>query len=137
VPLDEKVSNLDNRLSIMESKMDEHSKILNAQIEKNETLVRIETLMARQIDDSQKRDQQMEKFESTLLKVNENLTNLNNSQQKLGEHQEKLGERVSSIENAIEDTKKNRIKTIINSLKYIGTLLVGFGIAYLYKKLGL
>jgi hypothetical protein len=132
---------IEERLTKVETIQEQHTKLLNAQIEKNEALVRLTTLVERQMEDSKERDrrqeirdekqnEQMEKFSETIVKINENLTNLNSKQ-------EHLDQRVNGIESTLKETRKNRKQTILNSLKYIGSVVVGLGLAWLYKKIGI
>lgn len=112
------------RLTKVETVQKEHERKLNSQLEKNETLIEMKTLMAIQIEDGKKRDTQMEKFEGTLLKVNENLTNLNNSQQQ-------LGNRVSDIESTLNEQKVDPVKLFKSILSYFATSMGSIAVAYL------
>jgi chromosome segregation ATPase len=125
------------RLTRVETVQEEHKKLLNSQIEKNESLIEIKTLLARQIEDSKKRDEQMEKFEATLLKVNENLTNLNNNQQQMKQDMNEIGERVSDIERHQEEHKIDPVKLFKGILSYVVTGVGSIIIAYLLWKLGI
>jgi arginine deiminase len=118
------------RVVRLETIQEEHAKLLNSQIEKNETLVEMKTLIKRQIEDSEKRDKQMEKFSDTLSKVNDNLTNLNISQQQMKEDMGEIGSRVSDIEKFQEAGKIDTDKLVKAILSYLATGLGSIAIAY-------
>lgn len=117
------------RVVRLETIQEEHAKLLNSQIEKNETLVEMKTLIKRQIEDSEKRDKQLEKFSDTLSKVNDNLTNLNISQQQMKEDMGEIGSRVSDIEKFQEEGKIDTAKLVKGVLSYIATGIGSIGIA--------
>lgn len=110
-----------HRVVRLETIQEEHAKLLNSQIEKNETLVEMKTLIKRQIEDSEKRDNQMEKFSDTLNKVNENLTNLNINQQQMKVDMSEIGSRVTDIEKFQEEGKIDTAKLIKGILSYVAT----------------
>lgn len=121
--------------------MEEHERKLNAQVEKNESLTRLATLMELQIEETKERERrqeirddkqnkQMEKFSETLTKVNENLTNLNTNQ-------ESLTERVSEIEGTLSGQKIDLVKLFKGMLSYILTAAGGGLVLYIYIKLGI
>lgn len=120
---------LSERLGKIETRLEEHSRLLQEQKEKNETLLEMKTLLSIQIEDSKKRDKQLESFEFTLIKVNENLTNLNHNQQQ-------LSNRVSDIEGVLNDQKTARTSLIKTILSYILTSGGSILVAWLLYKLG-
>jgi DNA-directed RNA polymerase sigma subunit (sigma70/sigma32) len=128
--LEEKVSGIDKRLSVVENKTDEHSKLFEKQVEKNDNQVELNTILKMHLEENKENRIQMKKFGDTLDKVNINLTHLNTKQ-------ETLDERVTGIESTINESKKSAFKLILSSLKYVGSIAIGIGIAYIYKKLGL
>lgn len=137
----QRLNKAETDIAKIETTVDEHTRLLTAQTEKNDTLTRLATLLEREMEDSKERERrqeirdkaqskQMEKFSETLTNVNQNLTILNSKQ-------ELLDERVTGIETTLTTEKKNRKQNIIKSIKYIGSLLIGVFLAWLYKKLGL
>jgi predicted nuclease with TOPRIM domain len=121
------------KVAILETKVEEHSRKLDAQIEKNESLTRLTTLVELQMQESKdrerrqeirddKQNKQMEKFSETLTKVNDNLTNLNNQQHS-------LTERVSDIEGTLSGQKIDPIKLFKGILSYIATGVGSIAIA--------
>lgn len=118
------------RLTKVETIQEEHERKLNSQLEKNETLIKIETLMSMQIEDSKKRDKQMDKFEDTLLKVNDNLTNLNNNQKQ-------LGDRVTDIESTLNGQKIDVVGLVKSIFAYVLTAAGGLLVGYLAMKFGI
>jgi predicted nuclease with TOPRIM domain len=129
------------RMAKAETKLDEHGKLLSAQIEKNEALTRLTTLVELQMQDSKERERrqeirdekqnkQMEKFSDTLVKVNQNLDNLNSKQ-------ELLDERVTGIEGTLSHQKIDVVGLVKSILTYALTAAGGIVVAYLYMKLGL
>lgn len=128
---------LNERMTRVETIQEEHKKLLNSQIEKNESLIEIKTLLARQIEDSRKRDDQMDKFELTLTKVNDNLTNLNHSQQQMKSDMGQISTRVSDIERNQVEQKIDPIKLLKGILSYIATGIGSIAIAYILWKFGI
>lgn len=125
------------KVAKLETKVEEHDRKLDAQIEKNESLTRLTTLMERQIEDSKERERrqeirddkqnkQMEQFGITLINVNQNLTNLNSKQ-------ELLDDRVTGI----EGTLSKQQFSIVDVLKYIGAAIGGLVVGYIGLKIGL
>ncbi|MED3562234.1 hypothetical protein [Bacillus xiapuensis] len=125
------------RLTKVETKVEEHDKKLNAQESKNETLTKLTILMERQMDDTKERERkqeirdekqnkQMESFGQTLIKVNENLTNLNSKQTM-------LDDRVTGI----EGTLSKQSFSMIDVLKYLGATIAGLAVGYIAMKLGI
>jgi chromosome segregation ATPase len=124
---------LNGRVRVLETKVEDHDKKLNAQSEKNETLTRLATLMELQMEEAKekerrqeirddKQNKSMERFGETLLKVNENLTSLNNKQ-------ESLGTRVAEIEGTLSEQKIDTFKLVKGILSYIATGLGSIAIA--------
>jgi hypothetical protein len=115
------------RLARVETKQENHERLLNSQMEKNDLLTKMSTLVEMQVEVNKEQS-------ATLKNINDNLTNLNNKH-------DKLGERVSEIETSLNDDKRTKRERINGVLKYvgtsIGTLVVTLLIAYLSVKLGL
>ncbi|PLR99657.1 hypothetical protein [Bacillus sp. T33-2] len=114
------------RLTKVETKLEEHSKLLEKQQDRNNSQVELNTLLKIQIETSKEQSKQMEKFGDTLDRVNINLTNLNSKQ-------ELLDERVTGIEGNLSKQNLN----LIDIIKYIGATGIGIAVAYLYVTLGL
>lgn len=134
-------SNIDQRVTKVETTVDEHTRLLNAQSEKNDTLTRLTVLLEREMADSKERERrqelrdeaqskQMEKFGETLSQVNQNLTLLNNSQKQ-------LGQRVDNIENTLNEANINPNKLFKGILKEIGIGIGAFILALLLYKFGI
>jgi hypothetical protein len=128
------------RLKKVETIQEEHTKLLDAQISKNEALTRLTVLMERQMEDNKEREkrqdlrdkkqnQQMDKFSETLVNVNNNLTNLNTNQQQMKQDMNEIGTRVSDIERLQEEQKIDPVKLFKAILSYIATGLGSIGIA--------
>jgi chromosome segregation ATPase len=132
---------IDQRVTKLETTVDEHTRQLNAQSEKNDTLTRLATLLEREMSDSKERERrqelrdeaqskQMEKFGDTLVQMNQNLTLLNNSQIQ-------LGQRVDNIESTLQNQNINTNSLFKGILKEVGLLLGGFVLAFLLYKFGI
>lgn len=109
---------LPERVAKLETTVMSHDEMLKAQLEKNETLVKISLLMEQQVDDSKKRDERMEKFSETLVMVNENLTSLNTKQ-------ELLTGRVNDIETTLSSQKIDVVQTMKKILIWLVVLGLG------------
>jgi chromosome segregation ATPase len=129
------------KVTRLETKVEEHDRKLDAQVEKNESLTRLATLMQLQMEESKERERrqeirddkqnkQMEKFSETLTKVNDNLTNLNTKQQS-------LTDRVSEIEGTLSGQKIDIVKLLKGMLSYLLTAAGGGVVLYIYIKLGI
>lgn len=121
IPLSEE--NWSERLARIETKLDEHDKLLQKQQEKNDHQTELNTILKMNIE-------QMKKFGETLERVDANLTNLNNNQLK-------LSDRVSDIENTLSEAKKDRKGLIKSIASYLGTALGSLAVAYILYKLGI
>jgi 3D (Asp-Asp-Asp) domain-containing protein len=111
------------RLSKVESKVEQHEKMLDEQVKKNEDVIEIKTLMKMQIEINQRTNEQMEKFSQVLSSINENITRLNINQSQ-------LSERVTDIEKSISNNKIDILqwtKNILYSLLLAG-IFYWFGI---------
>lgn len=128
---------LNERMTRVETIQEEHKKLLNSQIEKNESLIEIKTLLARQIEDSRKRDDQMDKFELTLIRVNDNLTSLNHNQQQIKNDMGEISTRVSDIERNQEEQKIDTSKLMKTILRECGKGISTIVVAYLLYKWGI
>jgi vacuolar-type H+-ATPase subunit I/STV1 len=150
--LDQRVGKLETDVVKVSTTVDEHTRLLNLQSEKNDTLTRLATLLEREMDDSKERERrqelrdeaqnkQLEKFSITLDKVNENLTNLNKSQENLNTKQENLNDRLSEVESVIKDQNINSGVLFKGFLKHftlgIGTLVGGLILGYLLFRWGI
>lgn len=65
------------RITRVETIVSEHSRKLDAQVEKNDTLTKLATIMEMQVEVNKEQSIQMKKFDITLNKVNTNLDGLN------------------------------------------------------------
>jgi predicted nuclease with TOPRIM domain len=110
---------VEERLSKLEVKVEEHSKLLDKQQERNDNQTELNTILKMNVE-------QMKKFGDTLDRVDTNLTNLNNNQMQ-------LGERVTEIEGFLSKQKFS----MTDVLKYIGAIVGGILLAWIYIKLGL
>jgi hypothetical protein len=121
----------------IETRVDEHEKKLNNQLEKNDTLIELKTLVSIQVEESKKRDIQMEKFSDTLDRVNDNLTNLNISHNQMKQDMSEIGNRVNDIEKYQEESKIDPLQLFKNLIGYVFSIVGGIIVAILYMKLGL
>jgi ABC-type transporter Mla subunit MlaD len=117
-------------MAIIETKLEEHSRLLEKQQERNETQTELNTILKTNAE-------QMRRFGETLDRINDNLSNLNNNQQKLNENQLELGERVDQIETTLQEQKIDPIKLFKSILSYIVTGIGSIAIAYILWKLGI
>jgi chromosome segregation ATPase len=117
---------LSGRVSVLENKVEEHSKLLDKQQERNEGQTEMNTLTKIYIEESKETRRQMQKFSETLDKINKNLDNLNSKQ-------ELLDERVTGIESTIS----KQTFSIIDVLKYIGAIVAGLIVGYIATRLGI
>lgn len=131
------MEDLSQRVTKVETKVEEHQRLLNAQAEKNDTLTRLTILMERQQEESKEFKESLNKFNVTIDKVNENLTNLNHNQQQMKDDMNEIGNRVEEIEKKADEHKIDPMKIFLKTLGFIGTLVGGAIAAYIYMKLGL
>jgi vacuolar-type H+-ATPase subunit I/STV1 len=137
---------IDQRVTKLETTVDEHTRLLNAQSEKNDVLTRLTVLLEREMSDSKERERrqelrdeaqtkQMEKFGETLAAVNQNLSLLNTKQENLNIKQEDINDRLSDVESVIKDQNINTgifFKGILkHTLLGLGTLIGGFILGWL------
>ena len=132
---------LSERVSRLEVRADNHEKQLNAQIEKNETLTRLVTLMEYNVRQEHARQEQIEKFSEVLEKVNENLSQLNQTQKQMQSDIAQISSRVEKVE---ERQKSEQEHTTINlsgftkkAIFWIVSVGLGALSIYIYIKLGL
>jgi predicted nucleic acid-binding Zn-ribbon protein len=125
-----KVSKIEATISKMETIIDEHSRLLDRQQNKNEVQTELNTLLRLQIEANKEQSKQLEKFGDTLDRIDTNLTNLNNSQQS-------LGERVSEIEGIMSDQKIDTVKLVKSIFAYVLTAAGGILLTILYIRIGL
>jgi cytochrome c556 len=125
------------RLVKVETKIEEHQRLFNAQSEKNDTLTRLTILMERQQEESKEFKASLNKFNDTLQNVNENLTNLNINQQQMKIDMNEIGNRVEEIEKKSDEHKIDPMKVVLKILGFVGTLVGGAIATFLYMKLGL
>jgi uncharacterized membrane protein len=118
------------RIAVIETKLDEHSRLLEKQQERNETQTELNTILKANVE-------QMKRFGETLDRVNDNLTNLNSNQQKLNDNQLELGERVDQIEDTLHEQKIDPIKLFKSILSYVVTACGSILVAWLIYKLGI
>ena len=121
---------LNEKVARLEVTVQEHSKQLEKQQDKNDLQVEMNTLLKMQIESNKKQNEQMDKFGETLVKVNENLTSLN-SKQSL------LDERVTGIEDTLQESNINTVSIFKGILKYVVTGVGSIILAYLLYKFGL
>lgn len=135
------MSSTEQRLAKLETKIDDHSKLLEKQSDKNDTLTRLVTLFEtqesankerelRQEQRDKKQQEQLDKFGNAMEEVVVSLSNINQSQQQ-------LGERVTEIEGTLSQQKIDPIKLFKSILRYVATAGAGIVVAWIYIKLGL
>lgn len=143
MPLD-----INERVSKNEQRLDHHEKLLESQMDKNETLSKLATLFEVQMKESKEREvrqevrdekqnKQMKEFGDAMNEVVVTLTRISNSQEKLGDNQQQLGNRVSNIESSLDSNKIDIPKLIT---KFIVALVLGVPaiiLTYLAVQLGL
>lgn len=117
---------LNVRVSRLEAKVDEHSKSIERQVEKNDTLTRLVTLVELQTDINKKQTEQMDKFDRTLNKVNTNLDGLNRNLETLDHRVEKLESDDSDRKIDLGKLFKHILWTAIPTL-IVTYLLIKFG----------
>ena len=143
---------LPERVAKLEAKVDNHDRMLQAQLEKNEILTKISLIIENQREDAierekrqdlrdEKQNQQMEGFSLTLKQVNENLSNLNATQQQIIEDLSEVDVRVEKVENFQKDDAEKNTINLNGSLKKFIFWAVGAGLSglilYFYILLGL
>jgi chromosome segregation ATPase len=140
--LDETTVN--ERITKLETKVEEHTKLLDKQQDRNEILIEMKTLLQMQTDVNAEQNKQMREFGTTLNNVNDNLTNLNISQQQfktdmneIKTDMNEIGSRVEEIEKKADEHKIDPVKVFLKILGFIGTIVGGAIAAYVYIKLGL
>lgn len=84
------MSNFEQRLTKLETKVNEHSRQLEKQEDKNDTLTRLVTLVEMQTEVNRDQTEQMKKFDITLNKVNTNLNGLNRNLETIDKRVEQL-----------------------------------------------
>lgn len=117
----------------VESRLDEHAKILENQKEKNETLIEMKTLLKMQMEVNKEQNKQMKEITTTLNNVNENLTHLNINQEQLKKDMNSFGNRVDNLESTLNERKIDLGKLIKHIIWTVVPTLVG---AYLLFKFG-
>jgi DNA repair exonuclease SbcCD ATPase subunit len=117
------------RLTKVETKVEEHEKKLEKQQDKNDVQTEWNTLLKMQIETNKNQEKQMEKFGDTLDRVNENLTNLNISQQQMKQDMSEIGSRVTDIEKNQEEIKIDPLQLFKGILSYIATGIGSIAIA--------
>jgi hypothetical protein len=132
-----KLEDLSQRVTKVETKVEEHQRLLNAQAEKNDTLTRLSILMERQQEESKEFKVSLQKFNETLEKVNDNLTNLNLTQQQMKDDMNEIGSRVTDIEKHQESQNINTNSLFKGILKEIGIGIGAIIVAYLLFKFGI
>lgn len=112
---------LPERVAKLETKVENHDRLLQAQQERNDLLTKISLIIENQREDAiererrqdlrdEKQNQQMEGVSLTLKSVNENLSNLNAAQQQIIEDVNEIDIRVERVEKfQDDDTEKNTI----------------------------
>jgi uncharacterized protein Yka (UPF0111/DUF47 family) len=93
--------------------------------------------MERQQDESKEFKASLIKFNDTLDKVNANMTNLNINQEQMRTDVNEIGNRVEEIEKKADENKIEPTKIFMKILGFVGTLVGGAIVAYVYMKLGL
>jgi chromosome segregation ATPase len=130
-------TSVNERLTKLETKVEEHSKLLDKQQDRNEILIEMKTLLKMQTDVNSEQNKQMKEFNDTLQNVNENLTNLNISQQQMKIDMNEIGNRVEEIEKKADEHKIDPMKVIKQFLSYLATAVGSIAIAYIIWKLGI
>lgn len=125
------------RIATIEAKVDEHSRLLEKQQEKNESQVELNTLLKMQIDLNKEQQIQMSKFGDTIEKVNINLTSLNETQKQFQTELTQINTRVGAIEDSSDNNKIEPIKLFLKILGWAALVVGGIISAYIYKGLGL
>jgi predicted nucleic acid-binding Zn-ribbon protein len=128
---------LSQRLTKVETKVEEHSRSIASQSEKNDTLTRLTTLVEMQTEFNKEYKIELQKFSTVIEKVNNNLTNLNNRQEQLNNSQQQLGQRVDNIENTLQDQKIDPMTMFKSILTYAATGIGSIIIAYLLYRFGI
>lgn len=125
------------RIATIEAKVDEHSRLLEKQQEKNESQVELNTLLKMQIDLNKEQQIQMSKFGDAIEKVNINLTSLNETQKQFQTELTQINTRVGAIEDSSDNNKIEPIKLFLKILGWAALVVGGIISAYIYKGLGL
>jgi predicted nucleic acid-binding Zn-ribbon protein len=120
------LQDINQKVARLETKVEEHEKLLQKQQERNDTQTELNTLLKMQIEANKEQNETLQKFSDTLVKINKNLDNLNSKQ-------ELLDERVTGIEDSL--SKQNF--SIVDVIKYIGAAGIGLILAWIYTKLGI
>jgi hypothetical protein len=84
------VEDLYQRITKVETRLDEHDRKLQQQEVKNDTLIELKTILQMQVDASKKQVDQMEKFDKTLSRIDKNLDGLNMKFETIDKRVEKL-----------------------------------------------
>lgn len=106
------------RLTKVETKIEEHSLLLLKQQEKNELQTELNTILKLNAE-------QMKKFGETLERVDTSLNNLHSQQQQ-------LGTRMTEIEGFLSNQKFS----VTDVLKYIGAIVGGLVVGYIATLIG-
>ena len=136
------------RVAKIEAIVNDHERRLIDQNVKNETLVKLATLMEVQVNESKEKERrqeirdekqsvQMEKFGDTLQLVNRNLSDLNKTQQQIKDDMDGVSGRVTDIESTISAQKIDPISVLKKIFAYVATAVGGIIIAWIYITLGL
>jgi chromosome segregation ATPase len=118
------------KVAKLETKVEEHSKLLQKQQEKNDIQTELNTLLKLQIEANKEQNKTMEKFGETLNRIDTNLTHLNSKQ-------ELLDERVNGIEESLSGQKIDTVKLVKGIFSYVLTAAGGGLVLYVYIKLGI
>jgi chromosome segregation ATPase len=133
--MDEK--DISERLVKAETKIEEHTKVIEKLQDQNSFLVEMKTILKMQTEVNVEQKEQMKEFSKTLNNVNENLTNLNINQQQMKQEVNEIGNRVEDIEKRADEHKIDPMKVFMKILGFVGTLVGGAIAAFLYMKLGI
>lgn len=139
---------LNERVAKLETTIQEHDKRLDAQLEKNDTLTRLTTIMEVQAAEAKEREkrqdirdekqnEQIEKVTNTLNNINSNLTELNISQQQMKNDMSEIGKRVTDIEHNQVELKIDPVKMFKGIVKQVCLYAGGILVAYVLYKLGI
>ena len=132
---------LSERVSKLEIITEIHEKQLTAQLNKNESLTRLVTLMEHNTAQEEKRQEQLDKFASVLEKVNENLSQLNRTQSQMQLDIANISSRVEKVEETQKEHEESSTIDLNGLTKKFIFWVVGVGLGalslYLYIQLGL
>lgn len=118
---------LPEKVAKLEVRVDNHEDLLKAQVEKNEALIKLSTLMEMQMKQNEEREkkqeerdrqqnEQMEKITSTLDKVSSSLDELSIGQKNLNTNYDNMNGRLVILESDIQEVKNDN-KIDLNKLR--------------------